>query len=991
MFIHNSKGNILFKAIALVLVFLFSINDLVYGLSLPSSEVDKAVLAPPLATKPPCEIVRNLDGSFNIMTNNDLIEAGDRELVRSVRADEALGKTFRNRWAFADVSYLIGQMLILTQEHKLQNPKDILIPLIKKHIHNRSGESEILLEGYDIDGIEEIREGGEIKGFLLPVRRNGQVYHKLLYSFKSGVMAINLNNNAVVYVEAIKEPGSKVLEELPPVKNFAEVLGLFPKDKLLNGLDIGTGDGAFCGNLVKDYPDRFGHVVGVDKGWVRDSGYISGGAKIDIKHGLPLEKFAENQKYRNYFDIIFLNNPEGAWTEWGTIITRLLRPGGVAVIAPHWSTPFTAPYKAFESEAMIRKFIIDFTGPILGSWGFESVMVYNLDGYPETFYYKIPGFVVARPNYRSNGNVSGFRARQNFVVSPSVQNSDSEDNEYGTILAILERLSASIDVSDLPAHFTNPVAKALKSSLKEFDRSKLKAYALKKDLSLACRVLNYTLAYKLGSMPGQYTGLLLPDMNISPGLIDGLIEAFKNRTLREEHFVKLSHIRNEMVELHGRVAHYYYKMERRLLRLAHIGHADEYTLKGDFDAWAEQIGFDISQLPYYSTEVQRAIEATALALSPLLASSYNAVIKRIDTEEERHYNPDITVKMSLSETSPDILTFSVTIKDNGAGIDDRALENLIEEATATKSKQTADGSYVKSAGKYFGGAGAGTLSAIEALEEAFPHNVLVNIDTKSKSGHAYREAFDPFKKKGIILEVAEGDIEKGMTIQINIQLPSTPLLTKGEIYRSSWTPKVDRLKQERAHTQAFHDITEYITAREDRPFIIALGTSWIKGYERNTNERSFRYLQGKDLNELITSMRSYCGSKGMPFIVDDDDKLLDNINRERAKKGMANAKVIVLAGENTVKSDEFTPLRNDEKNAFVVGVNGQELTTDSYIRLMEMLTMALRLSAGIEISLDNAHITITKDNERHLYIFLPHAEPMDYERLKVIYEVQKFA
>lgn len=127
------------------------------------------------------------------------------------------------------------------------------------------------------------------------------------------------------------------------------------------------------------------------------------------------------------------------------------------------------------------------------------------------------------------------------------------------------------------------------------------------------------------------------------------------------------------------------------------------------------------------------------------------------------------------------------------------------------------------------------------------------------------------------------------------------------------------------------------------------------------------------------------------FIVDADDKLLAHINAEKAKEGKAGAKVVVLAGENTVKSDEFAGLRADEKNAFVVGVNNQELTTDSYIRLMEMLSLALKLSAGLEISLDNAHITITKDNGLHIYIFLPHAEPMDYERLKVIYEVQKFA
>jgi len=191
---------------------------------------------------------------------------------------------------------------------------------------------------------------------------------------------------------------------------------------------------------------------------------------------------------------------------------------------------------------------------------------------------------------------------------------------------------------------------------------------------------------------------------------------------------------------------------------------------------------------------------------------------------------------------------------------------------------------------------------------------------------------------------------------------------------------------ERIHATNFQDTMTYIqTQPQAQPLIVALGTSWIKGYEKG------RYLQYDALNPLLVSLRTYCEQKGIPFILDSDDKLLARINAERAKDGRSGAKVVVLAGKDAVASDEFTTLRNDQKNAFVVGVDNQELTTDSYIRLMEMLTLALKLSAGLEISLDNIHITITKDNERHLYIFLPHAEPMEYERLKVIYEAQKFA
>ena len=103
-------------------------------------------LSPPLATKPPCEIrYDEKTGTCDFVTNSDVIGSWDRETVRSVNKGETLGKAFRNRWAFVDVGYLIGQMLILTQQHKLQNPKDILIPLIKKHIRNRDAEAEMIL------------------------------------------------------------------------------------------------------------------------------------------------------------------------------------------------------------------------------------------------------------------------------------------------------------------------------------------------------------------------------------------------------------------------------------------------------------------------------------------------------------------------------------------------------------------------------------------------------------------------------------------------------------------------------------------------------------------------------------------------------------------------------------------------------------------------------------------------------------------------------
>ena len=209
-----------------------------------------------------------------------------------------------------------------------------------------------------------------------------------------------------------------------------------------------------------------------------------------------------------------------------------------------------------------------------------------------------------------------------------------------------------------------------------------------------------------------------------------------------------------------------------------------------------------------------------------------------------------------------------------------------------------------------------------------------------------------------------------------------------------WVEKTYVLNNERVHTANFQGAVKFVQSQhKTQPLIFALGTSWIRGYERSEDGKTFRYLQGEDLNKLIIKLKSYCESKGIPFIVDDDDKLLARINAERGKKGMAGAKVIALAGKEMVGKDEFAPLRDDEKNAFVVGVDSEELTPDSYIRLMEMMTLVLKLSEGLEIDKDSTPITITKDDKLHFYILVPPAEPMNYDKLQPIYgaQIKQFA
>jgi len=166
----------------------------------------------------------------------------------------------------------------------------------------------------------------------------------------------------------------------------------------------------------------------------------------------------------------------------------------------------------------------------------------------------------------------------------------------------------------------------------------------------------------------------------------------------------------------------------------------------------------------------------------------------------------------------------------------------------------------------------------------------------------------------------------------------------------------------------------------EEPVILALGTSWIEGYKRD------RGLQYSALNPLVTSLRDFCGERGIIFLDREDADLLAAIEEAGGRK--QGAKVIVLAGEDTVKSGEFAFFREKE-GSFLAGVDGTNLTEDSYMYLVEMLTLALRLAYGKHIDWEDEKISV-KEKDGY-YIFVPAAEPVDYELLKRIYNIQRFA
>ena len=173
-----------------------------------------------------------------------------------------------------------------------------------------------------------------------------------------------------------------------------------------------------------------------------------------------------------------------------------------------------------------------------------------------------------------------------------------------------------------------------------------------------------------------------------------------------------------------------------------------------------------------------------------------------------------------------------------------------------------------------------------------------------------------------------------------------------------------------------------------KPSFIALGTSWIKGYEKD------RFLQYDALNPLITSLRQFCDDPdhNIEFIDGDDEHIARRIGE--IKQATPDAQGIVLAGEDMISGLGL----QDDANVLLAGVDNKHLTIDSYIRLMEMLNVTLELF-HMKIKSEDIDEQAIIDKHRSLGIrfhkgfitFEPDAEPMDYEMLKEIYKLQRFA
>jgi len=184
-------------------------------------------------------------------------------------------------------------------------------------------------------------------------------------------------------------------------------------------------------------------------------------------------------------------------------------------------------------------------------------------------------------------------------------------------------------------------------------------------------------------------------------------------------------------------------------------------------------------------------------------------------------------------------------------------------------------------------------------------------------------------------------------------------------------------------------------AKENIPFI-AVGTSWIKAYKKDDYGNRL-YAHYAPLNKLLSSLRNYCIRNGIDFIEGDDAFVEDKVRELKRSNPACNG--IVLAGESTIQSLADSLASQNNENIFLAGVNNTHISIDSYIRIIEMLDLAITLYQSDQtgeayknfIEEKYKHLGVTYHPSQNRLTFEPPAEPMDWETLRRIYKFQTFA
>ncbi|RKY41225.1 MAG: hypothetical protein DRP85_06940 [Candidatus Makaraimicrobium thalassicum] len=179
-------------------------------------------------------------------------------------------------------------------------------------------------------------------------------------------------------------------------------------------------------------------------------------------------------------------------------------------------------------------------------------------------------------------------------------------------------------------------------------------------------------------------------------------------------------------------------------------------------------------------------------------------------------------------------------------------------------------------------------------------------------------------------------------------------------------------------------IQAYDEKGQKQNVIIGIDTSWVPGMQESA-------IQG-----LLNKIRYLSYKKGLGHIVvirQNGEKLAEELLEEVGRRKTPLSNVIVFGDQKVLDAEAFDLLRTpeaEENGAFFAKIAlPEDFPENSYVRFLEMLTMAMNLAfEGPWVSLDTSLIDVVREGNR-TFRFIPKAEPFEMEELKEMYEEQK--
>ena len=322
------------------------------------------------------------------------------------------------------------------------------------------------------------------------------------------------------------------------------------------------------------------------------------------------------------------------------------------------------------------------------------------------------------------------------------------------------------------------------------------------------------------------------------------------------------------------------------------------------------------------------------------------------------------------------------------------VENIVKEshpdASSNEGGQAMEG---QSKGERYGDLAARVFRAISFDQKGlFEYDIFD--DFKGITPEKVSGTLDFLREIGLIIltgskDAEGGRIARGIPVSLEDKLAVCDILEKEEdvqkikaqvyeVVDTRWPTAVIDALVDGKYPKALAD------PKKGEKAVLALEMDWIPDEQRSFILPLIQELEKLGPDSPIEVVRKKPGETAAEFA----ERIVKMTEDGKVKP----ENVVVLASESTINLDEFSSIRasddRDKKKAFMAGVNPGNLTGDSYIRIMEMISMAMRMAAWQDpLSSHSSKIELEFKNNR-IVTFIPKIEPIDIMGLKRIYEAQ---